>query len=1168
MSLLIAWSPFFQSRVRMRGRTDQLGQRVRREPPHNGELARATVRDNQDYIVVIRQDNHNAVAECNCPNFAQGAYCKHIWATLLDLQHNPDGPGISADELAELNVRPPKAKKRDETNMPNRKSEPEWIRRLCMLRPATFEFDDGHIDNSALTLQKQIGYVVLPRLSTRHNGLVIELRQRIVGSSGWGKFKLFKLCRENLDTLTDPIDRKLCALLLGATWISDEDTSHTLRSERSHATYRIASGARRSLLKDMIETGRCYIDLDEESSSGNEVPLYWENDQPWNLWLVGREKKQQLVVNIELRRNDTYMDIGKPDLILGGSDGIVISRNKVSPFNDHDAFRWVGLFRNEYDIDGSSKPMNIPLSHVNQFINRLYMLPHLPEIELPQAFNRVEKLVEPVPHMDIYSTTNIENIDTQLTPPRNHLIAKPWFAYESYRITPGRPGRYIPLIPENTQEIIGNYDNEYHAHDTGKLADTDNHADYPHVENSHSQKHAIRLKRHHAFEQEAINTLFTLGCKSPPATAGGFLFIPTHALPAVITALIQAGWQITADRQAVRTSGNPRITMTSGIDWFEMRGDISFQHTDGSETIVPLPDILAAARAGKNMITLDDGSHGLLPETWLNEHGLLASLGEQRKDHIRFRKTQAALINTLIRDHELDNADETFLQLRKQLDEFNGIKPLDPSPVFNGKLRNYQRDGLGWMAFLCRFGMGGILADDMGLGKTIQVLAMLQARRRHDDVAAETHRPEYPATRKEQPSLIVAPRSVIFNWVDEAKRFTPDLKVMAYTGNERSGMRNQFDQYQIIVTSYGLLRRDITELQNVNFDYVVLDEAQAVKNAASQSAKACRLLHAEHRLALTGTPIENHIGDLWSIFEFLNPGVLGTGNRFNELVQNTAAGRLDHDISQNHTVRIIADTLKPFILRRTKQQVLTDLPEKTEQTILCEMDDRQRQIYEQLRTHYRGSLLKQIGGNGTRGLGKAAFRVLEALLRLRQAACHPGLINDDYREVPATKLDALEGMLNDIISENAKALVFSQFTSLLSLLRNRLDQLGIRYVYLDGQTYHRKQVVQQFQNDPDIPLFLISLKAGGLGLNLTAAEYVFILDPWWNPAVEAQAIDRTHRIGQNKPVFAYRLICENTVEQRILELQDRKRRLADAIVGGDQNLLKQLTREDLERLLT
>ena len=379
-------------------------------------------------------------------------------------------------------------------------------------------------------------------------------------------------------------------------------------------------------------------------------------------------------------------------------------------------------------------------------------------------------------------------------------------------------------------------------------------------------------------------------------------------------------------------------------------------------------------------------------------------------------------------------------------------------------------------------------------------------------------------------------------------------------------MRSRFAEHDLVLTTYGTLRRDAEALSAERFDYVVLDEAQAIKNATSQSAKTARVLNAAHRLALSGTPIENHLGELWSLFEFLNPGLLGTARAFQRA---GTAERLDDE-----TVALLSRGLRPFILRRTKAQVASDLPSRNEQTLYCELErptmhcdlaGAQRELYDELRNHYRTALLGRIARDG---LQKSKMHVLEALLRLRQAACHPGLIDRRHANDASAKLDMLVPQVTESVEEGHKTLVFSQFTSFLALLRTRLDAAGITYEYLDGRTQNRQSKVERFQTDPACRLFLISLKAGGLGLNLTAAEYVFLLDPWWNPAVEAQAIDRAHRIGQSRHVFAYRLIARDTVEERVLELQQRKRHLADAILTADNSLIRDLKREDLELLLS
>ncbi len=354
------------------------------------------------------------------------------------------------------------------------------------------------------------------------------------------------------------------------------------------------------------------------------------------------------------------------------------------------------------------------------------------------------------------------------------------------------------------------------------------------------------------------------------------------------------------------------------------------------------------------------------------------------------------------------------------------------------------------------------------------------------------------------------------------------------------------------------MRRDIAVLKDVDFDYVVLDEAQTIKNPSSQIARASRLLKSNYRLALSGTPIENNAGDLWSIFEFLNPGMLGRSSAFRTHIA---------DPDSKEARQLVSKGLRPFILRRTKRQVAAELPDRLEETIFCDMEDDQRKLYDELRLHYRDSLLGLVQ---QQGIARSKMHVLEALLRLRQAACHPALLDRGDQQESYAKLDFLIPHLQELVAEGHKALVFSQFTSMLSIVREHLDKTGIVYEYLDGKTRDRKARVNRFQEDDNCRVFLISLKAGGLGLNLTAADYVFLLDPWWNPAVEAQAIDRAHRVGQNRTVFAYRLICRDTVEEKIAALQKQKRELADAILEGDDtsSILKDLSAEDLELLLS
>ena len=615
--------------------------------------------------------------------------------------------------------------------------------------------------------------------------------------------------------------------------------------------------------------------------------------------------------------------------------------------------------------------------------------------------------------------------------------------------------------------------------------------------------------------------------------------IARRDLGRAVRELVDAGWAVFADGSKVRQAGGMRFRVTSDLDWFDVHTDVDFEGRG-----VSFPELLRALERGDSTVRLDDGSLGILPEEWLEQIGMIAGLGSASEDGLRFSTSQAALLDALLASHENVDVDAGFEAMRERFRNFSGMEQVEVPAAFQGTLRGYQQEGLSWMKFLSDFNFGGCLADDMGLGKTVQFLAMLLLRQEQNKNAP--------------PSLVVVPRSLMFNWASECARFAPNIKVMEYTGLERANLRAEFGRHHLILTTYGTVRRDITVLKDIDFDYIVLDEAQTIKNPSSQIARSSRLLKSNFRLALSGTPIENNAGDLWSIFEFLNPGMLGRSTAFRSHIA-------DPDSSESRDM--VAKGLRPFILRRTKKQVAAELPDRLEETIYCDMEAEQRRLYDELRIHYRDSLLGLVN---EQGLAKSKMHVLEALLRLRQAACHPALLKRGDEQELYAKLDFLVPHLHELIAEGHKALVFSQFTSMLSIVRDHLDKQGIVYEYLDGKTQDRKTCVERFQNDDDCQVFLISLKAGGLGLNLTAADYVFLLDPWWNPAVEAQAIDRAHRVGQTRTVFAYRLICRDTVEEKIAELQKKKRQLADAILAGDDSgsVLQDLSVEDLELLLS
>jgi len=649
------------------------------------------------------------------------------------------------------------------------------------------------------------------------------------------------------------------------------------------------------------------------------------------------------------------------------------------------------------------------------------------------------------------------------------------------------------------------------------------------------------LRRYRAVEDAFVARVLELGAE-PLGDKHGRVRVPLSKVPELVAQLEREGWKVQGEGARWRKLHTPSMRISAGADWLELDGRVE------GMSAATFPKLLAALRRGESTVALEDGSTGVLPEAWVKRWKRALLLADTKGGKLRFGRNQAWFVDFLLDEHVEAESRRRWEEQRSRLDEFKTIHSVHESEDFCGELRPYQREGLGWLEFLERHRFGGCLADDMGLGKTVQVLAWLVARKRREPDAG--------------PTLVVAPKSLTHNWIEEARRFAPALATLEYAGTDRTGRRAKFERVDVIVTTFGTVRSDIEWMSKLKFGVVVIDEAQAVKNDASRIARAVRLLVADHRVALSGTPIENHLGELWSLFEFLNPGMLGRSSAFQSLVAGTG------DIEGDKDVRVlVAAAVRPFLLRRRKEEVLSDLPARAEQTVTCDMDPAQRREYEELRVHFRRELLER---RTYKELERDKLHVLEMLLRLRQAACHPGLLDPARIDESCAKFDTFLPMLDEVLESGHKALVFSQFTSFLAILRRRLDAAGRNFGYLDGQTSaaDRAIEVRRFQEEPERNVFLLSLKAGGVGLNLTAADYVFLLDPWWNPAVEAQAIGRSHRIGQTRKVFAYRMICGGTIEQRVIELQESKRELASAILDADSSLLRDLTRDDLERLLS
>ncbi|MBX2880041.1 MAG: DEAD/DEAH box helicase, partial [Granulosicoccus sp.] len=587
-------------------------------------------------------------------------------------------------------------------------------------------------------------------------------------------------------------------------------------------------------------------------------------------------------------------------------------------------------------------------------------------------------------------------------------------------------------------------------------------------------------------------------------------------------------------------------------NWFNMA--LKLQHEDQQFDLLPLViDWLQGdSRDSSILIQADNGQWlEVAPELFTPIAETLLELYDDPKGHneLRLPKQRAQTLELLDSQWQQQGVSvawhdaEHVFALAERLQNFDGIDRIQQPSSVQAMMRPYQLDGLGWLGFLANYGFNGILADDMGLGKTLQTLAHIQC--------------EQERGRLTKPCLIVAPTSLLGNWQREAARFTPGLKTFIWHGTQRKLGELTADGLDIVITSYALVTRDIVLLGEQSFGLVVLDEAQAIKNPSAKVTQAVKTLNVDRRLCLTGTPLENHLGELWSQFDFLMPGFLGTRKHFNRYFRIPIENHANKD-RQQRLLRLI----RPFLLRRRKEQVATELPPKTEIIREVSLEPEQTRLYESIRVsmeHRVRSLLAE------RGLSRSHIEMLDALLKLRQTCCHPALVKLDSAQgvEESAKTELLMSMLDELINEGKKILLFSQFTEMLGLIEKELHKKNIDYVKLTGKTRKRDQVIDAFQHG-DVPLFLISLKAGGTGLNLTAADTVIHYDPWWNPAVEDQASDRAHRIGQTKPVFIYKLVASNTVEEKIMAMQNDKKLLADHTVNDSESLaLQGLTADDI-----
>ncbi|RBQ06928.1 DEAD/DEAH box helicase [Pedobacter miscanthi] len=659
-----------------------------------------------------------------------------------------------------------------------------------------------------------------------------------------------------------------------------------------------------------------------------------------------------------------------------------------------------------------------------------------------------------------------------------------------------------------------------------------------------------RIKRSAEWEKKQFNLLLSLGLKKTSSLFSNLEVSAADENPSYaainwvnehIELLEASGFEIeqaTGQKKFVFGASKIDLEVKEGNDWFDIHAVVWF-----GKYQIPFLSLKQHILHKKREFLLPDGEVAIIPDKWFTQYGSLFSLAEAGQT-LKLKKHHIGLINDLAED---SLANVTLERKLQRLSDFEDIADTQMPVHFKGSLRDYQKAGYNWFSFLREYNFGGCLADDMGLGKTIQTLAMLQKVKEDDQLLGT-----------QTTSLIIMPTSLIYNWLTEAKKFTPKLKILAHTGTNRNKDVANFANYDIIITTYGVTRVDVDELKNFYFNYIILDESQNIKNPSSKSFKAVRSLKSKHKLILSGTPVENSVSDLWSQLTFLNPGLLGTQAFFFEEYVQAIEKKKDEE-----KARKLQSIIKPFVLRRTKEQVAAELPPKTEQVIYCDMSEDQAAYYEKTKSAYRNDLLQSMD-DGT--FAKKQVQLLQGLTALRQLANHPVMIDGEYIS-DSGKFENVIHTLDNVLKGGHKVLVFSQFVKHLDIFKKHFEAENIPFAYLDGATRNRGEIVSEFQQNTDLKVFLISIKAGGVGLNLTQADYVFILDPWWNPAVEQQAIDRTHRIGQDKKVFIYKFIAKDTVEEKILALQNRKKSLANSLITTEESFFKSLSKEDIRDIL-
>ena len=1102
---------------------------------------RSIVRGSKKYLVEFSIYESKGLTDlfvcCSCSNSEAGDFCQHIWATIVhiesrkttfkintkahclvhliqeecedDYEYEYEYECVDDDDedeeekenlFSESTPIDPLDLEYDHFNncfnLPDKENllqnQDSWQENLSFIsNSAKTNTSDSQEKEGSLQKTREIIYYLDLEQIIAQQSLVIGFQYREQKKNGdWGVLKALKSSnRSTFYSSNDEVDREIYDFLADICDFSQDRRYFDYYSyySRSHQGKYVTLDIPQlweMTLSRLAKTQRLFLSSYNKNvlRVDLENPISWENGEAWQLKIQVKKdtSKKIFLVSGSLFKGETERSLKDARVIL---NDLIIFSNSVAKFTGKEFLPWVHVLKNA--------PMQVPFSQQDELFTKIFALPLLPKIDLPQELEWEKVSHEPRIEFNIY--LNESESKSKSKSKGKMLSGKLVYYYGETSFSPN-------------------------ASDKDFIVD---------------KKNKKLIHRNKIFEKEANIYLRELGLV--PNRSSNSWILPENIMPKIVISMIKKGWKVKAEGKKLKASGSVSGTIKSGIDWFDLSAEVDF---DGYS--VSFPSLLEAVKNNESMILLGDGSYGLLAKEWLEKYSQMLELGKKHGKKLRFRRSQVSILDAMLDNKPEIESDKVLANLQDGFKKLRSIKPAKETANFTGSLRGYQREGLGWLKFLHEFHFGGCLADDMGLGKTVQVIALLDWN--------------YSTKQRKKPSIVVVPRSLIYNWKLETGRFSK-LKVLDYSGASRRKDWKNLKDYQIVLTTYAILRSDIEDFAIFDFEYAILDEAQAIKNASSQIAKASKLLRARHKLAMSGTPIENHVGELWSLFEFINPGFMNVSNlkKFSDSSKNN-----------ENSASLLARAISPFVLRRTKEKVLQDLPPKSEQIVYCELNSVQKKKYDELKKYYRLNLDSKIK---EKGLKKVQMHVLEALLRLRQTACHHGLVDAKFEKRHSAKTEVIMEQIGDVLARGHKVLIFSQFTKMLAIVRNFIEKEKIDYEYLDGKTRNRQERVDRFQTDKNCAIFLISLKAGGLGLNLTAADYCFILDPWWNPAVEAQAVDRMHRIGQKKKVFAYRYIARGTVEEKILQLQASKKSLSEGLITADSSLMKGLTQKDLDFLL-